>query len=115
MKLYLGHPDSIYRLAARMIAAIAGAIALAIIAIYRAVLSPMLVALFGRACRFEPSCSKYAELAIMRHGIVRGERWQRGALRDAIPMARMALIRFPPRLAQPQEPQEESNWTRVAY
>jgi putative membrane protein insertion efficiency factor len=72
MKLYLGHPDSIYRLAARMIAAIAGAIALAIIAIYRAVLSPMLVALFGRACRFEPSCSKYAELAIMRHGIVRG-------------------------------------------
>ncbi|MHB8383972.1 MAG: membrane protein insertion efficiency factor YidD [Candidatus Binataceae bacterium] len=42
------------------------------IAIYRAAISPMVVAMFGRACRFEPSCSNYAALAIKRHGIVRG-------------------------------------------
>ncbi|MGH7780728.1 MAG: membrane protein insertion efficiency factor YidD [Candidatus Binataceae bacterium] len=46
--------------------------AISIIAIYRVAISPLLVAMFGRACRFEPSCSEYAALAIRRHGIVRG-------------------------------------------
>ena len=40
--------------------------------IYRAVLSPLLTALFGPACRFEPTCSAYAREAIHRHGIVAG-------------------------------------------
>lgn len=35
---------------------------------YRAVLGP----LFAGACRFQPSCSHYAEEAIRRHGSVRG-------------------------------------------
>jgi putative membrane protein insertion efficiency factor len=56
----------------RGISAIASAIALAMIAIYRASISPLLVAMFGRACRFEPTCSQYAALAIRRHGLVRG-------------------------------------------
>lgn len=42
--------------------------ALALIRLYRWLLSPWL----GPACRFEPSCSRYAELAIERHGAVRG-------------------------------------------
>jgi putative membrane protein insertion efficiency factor len=46
--------------------------ALAAIAIYRAIISPMLQALFGRACRFEPSCSVYAADAIREHGLIRG-------------------------------------------
>lgn len=35
---------------------------------YRLVVSPWL----GPACRFEPSCSRYAAEAVARHGVVRG-------------------------------------------
>jgi putative membrane protein insertion efficiency factor len=41
---------------------------LAAIRAYRWIVSPLL----GPACRFEPSCSRYAELAVERHGVVRG-------------------------------------------
>jgi len=46
--------------------------ALALLAGYRMVLAPLLMALFGPACRFEPSCSRYASAAISEHGLVRG-------------------------------------------
>lgn len=42
--------------------------AMRIIRGYRALLSPML----GPACRFEPTCSVYAEEAIRRFGITKG-------------------------------------------
>lgn len=61
-----------FRFATRGISAIATALAIALIAIYRVAISPLLVAMFGRACRFEPTCSEYAAIAIKRHGIVRG-------------------------------------------
>jgi putative membrane protein insertion efficiency factor len=48
------------------------AISRAAIAIYRRVFSPLIVMLFGPACRFEPSCSNYADEAIARFGIARG-------------------------------------------
>jgi uncharacterized protein len=35
---------------------------------YQLVLSPIL----GPACRFEPSCSRYAAEAVDRHGVARG-------------------------------------------
>jgi len=35
---------------------------------YRACISPM----FPPACRFTPTCSRYAVEAVMRHGIFRG-------------------------------------------
>lgn len=35
---------------------------------YRYTLSPLL----GNCCRFEPSCSRYAEQALMTHGLLRG-------------------------------------------
>lgn len=41
---------------------------LRIIGGYRALLSPVL----GPACRFEPTCSAYAEEAIQRFGIAKG-------------------------------------------
>lgn len=37
---------------------------------YRLIVSPLL----GPACRFEPSCSRYAEDALHRHGLVQGSR-----------------------------------------
>ena len=38
------------------------------ISLYQLLVSPW----FGKACRFNPSCSNYAQEAIMRHGIVKG-------------------------------------------
>ncbi len=35
---------------------------------YRLLISPLL----GQRCRFEPSCSRYAEEAIMTHGVFKG-------------------------------------------
>jgi uncharacterized protein len=46
--------------------------ALGAVAIYRAAISPVIHALNGPACRFEPSCSEYAREAIAEFGIVRG-------------------------------------------
>jgi uncharacterized protein len=52
--------------------ALAGISARAAIRAYQVFLSPVLVAMFGRACRFEPRCSAYALEAIENHGIIRG-------------------------------------------
>ena len=41
---------------------------IALIHLYRFLLSPWL----GNQCRFHPSCSHYAEEAIIRHGTLRG-------------------------------------------
>lgn len=48
-------------------AQIAARAELALVGAYRARLSP-LVAATGVRCRFEPTCSRYAELAIRRSG-----------------------------------------------
>ena len=48
------------------------AIAACALAIYRAVVSPVIHAINGPACRFEPSCSVYARDAIAEYGVVRG-------------------------------------------
>jgi putative membrane protein insertion efficiency factor len=42
--------------------------AISAIAAYQNLLSPLL----GRHCRFAPSCSEYARLALAEHGVARG-------------------------------------------
>jgi putative membrane protein insertion efficiency factor len=44
-----------------------GAVA-ALPALYKRWLSPWL----PRACRFSPTCSEYARIAILKHGVVKG-------------------------------------------
>ncbi|HKN14748.1 MAG TPA: membrane protein insertion efficiency factor YidD [Candidatus Binatus sp.] len=47
-------------------------VAVGAVSIYRTAISPVLHALNGPACRFEPSCSVYAGDAIAKYGIIRG-------------------------------------------
>lgn len=49
---------------------IAARLLLLAVSAYRLVLSPVM----GGFCRFEPSCSRYAEEALRRHGALRGLR-----------------------------------------
>jgi uncharacterized protein len=42
--------------------------ALALLGFYKRRVSPLL----PRACRFAPTCSEYAQLAIVKHGLLRG-------------------------------------------
>src|SRR5277367_2576893 len=57
---------------ARKIGALPRIVAVGVVAIYRAAVSPVIHAINGPACRFEPSCSEYARDAIAMHGMVRG-------------------------------------------
>ena len=47
-------------------------LAVGVVAIYRAAVSPVIHAIHGPACRFEPSCSVYARDAIAEYGVIRG-------------------------------------------
>ena len=47
-------------------------LALVMLRLYRAILSPLIVGIYGPACRFEPSCSEYAQQAIAAYGVMRG-------------------------------------------
>jgi putative membrane protein insertion efficiency factor len=46
--------------------------ALGAVAVYRRLISPLLSATAGPACRFEPTCSEYAHQALAAHGLSRG-------------------------------------------
>lgn len=46
----------------------AGELAAELVGLYQRLLSPWL----PRACRFAPTCSEYARLAFLDHGLVRG-------------------------------------------
>lgn len=41
-------------------------------AVYRRVLSPLLHSTGLSSCRFQPTCSEYAEVAVARFGLLRG-------------------------------------------
>ena len=63
--------------------------------LYRRAVSPVL----GPCCRFEPSCSAYAEEAIHTHGALRGLRLAAWRLLRCHPFARSGLDPVPPRMS----------------
>jgi putative membrane protein insertion efficiency factor len=63
------------------------------IRLYRRALSPAL----GPCCRFEPSCSVYAEEAIHVHGVARGLLLAAWRVLRCQPFARAGLDPVPPR------------------
>ncbi|HVZ74698.1 MAG TPA: membrane protein insertion efficiency factor YidD [Polyangia bacterium] len=63
---------------------------------YRRVISPAHTALVGPSCRFEPTCSAYAEDALHVHGVGRGLRLTVWRLLRCQPFARGGLDPVPP-------------------
>ena len=51
---------------------LAMAAAMAMLDLYHLLLAPLLTAHSGSGCRFEPSCSHYAKIALGHHGLRRG-------------------------------------------
>jgi uncharacterized protein len=73
-------------------------LALLLIRIYRAALSPLL----GPSCRFVPSCSHYGEEAIERFGLLRGGALTAWRILRCHPFARGGLDLVPPAGAEPR-------------
>ncbi|MFH1144231.1 MAG: membrane protein insertion efficiency factor YidD [Candidatus Eisenbacteria bacterium] len=51
-------------------------ILIAAIELYRRLISPLIPS----SCRYEPSCSRYAQEALRRHGLLRGVRLAAGRI-----------------------------------
>jgi hypothetical protein len=64
---------------------------------YRLAISPAI----GNACRFEPSCSVYAEQAILRFGVVKGSYLAGRRLLRCHPFAPGGLDPVPPAAPRP--------------
>jgi putative membrane protein insertion efficiency factor len=68
-------------------------LALLVLRLYRRAISPAL----GPCCRFEPSCSAYAEEAIHVHGVARGLVLAAWRVLRCQPFARAGFDPVPPR------------------
>ncbi|HEY7497221.1 MAG TPA: membrane protein insertion efficiency factor YidD [Vicinamibacterales bacterium] len=68
---------------------------LALLVVYKGLISP----LFAGSCRFEPSCSEYARLAILEHGAIRGAWLATRRLARCRPFGAYGLDPVPPRRA----------------
>lgn len=74
-------------------------IAAGLLRVYKAVLSPALHALAGAsgACRFQPSCSEYATIAVSEHGLLRGGAMALGRILRCHPLHRGGFDPVPAR------------------
>jgi hypothetical protein len=69
---------------------------LATLAFYRRWLSPAIHAISPGGCRYQPTCSEYAQIAIATHGPVRGAALALYRLLRCHPFARGGLDQVPP-------------------
>lgn len=74
------------------------------LACYKLVLSPLLHAVAGAqgACRFQPTCSEYAAIAITEHGIVRGGLMALSRVLRCHPLYRGGFDPVPAKRGRPQ-------------
>ncbi len=83
---------------ATILSRLARAVLLALLRAYRTLVSPLL----GPACRFEPSCSAYAEEAVRRFGALKGSRLAVGRLLRCHPFSAAGIDPVPtPSSAEP--------------
>ncbi|HEY1895254.1 MAG TPA: membrane protein insertion efficiency factor YidD [Terracidiphilus sp.] len=71
-------------------------ILLAVLAFYRRWLSPAVHSLSAGGCRFQPTCSEYAAVAISMHGPWRGSALALWRLLRCHPFSRGGLDQVPP-------------------
>jgi putative membrane protein insertion efficiency factor len=69
---------------------------LATLAFYQRWLSPAVHTLNPGGCRYQPTCSEYAQIAIATHGPVRGVALSLSRLLRCHPFARGGLDQVPP-------------------
>ncbi|MDW7994442.1 MAG: membrane protein insertion efficiency factor YidD [Gemmatales bacterium] len=55
-----------------MLASLSKRIIFGMVWLYRMTVRPILLALLGPCCRFEPSCSEYLLQAVQKYGVVKG-------------------------------------------
>ena len=81
-------------------------ILLAALAFYRRWLSPAVHVLSPGGCRFQPTCSEYAAVAIATHGPLRGSAFALWRLLRCHPFSRGGLDQVPPVAVSHQIPHE---------
>lgn len=76
-----------------------GRIAGVLLALYKLVLSPALHLVAGTpaACRFQPTCSEYAAIALAEHGAFRGSLMAMGRLLRCHPLHKGGFDPVPPK------------------
>ena len=47
-------------------------LAVFILSLYKKIISPILVSVFGHTCRFYPTCGEYSKEAIEKFGVIKG-------------------------------------------
>jgi hypothetical protein len=80
------------------------AAARALLAFYKHAVSPALHAIAPGACRFQPTCSEYAALAIAEHGVLRGGFMALGRLLRCHPLYRGGFDPVPPKRSHIHQP-----------
>jgi putative membrane protein insertion efficiency factor len=92
----------------KSVAAVTGAIArwgaIAAVDAYRAIISPVIVAAMGPACRYQPTCSEYAREAVAKYGLGRGGLMAIGRIMRCRPAGGWGDDPVPPRLS------DTDNW-----
>jgi len=71
--------------------------ATALLRLYKRAISPALHAMAPGACRFQPTCSEYAAIAIAEHGTIRGGLMALGRVLRCHPLHRGGFDPVPPK------------------